>query len=421
MASRAEVSQNLPDTLPADFGDWDAPDVDPAPAPESAPPAPPQELVPAEARSQRFQAERGSAAHPVQFSERPRAFAAATPIAPRVPSSSASAYPVAGAYLRRLRSLNAVADRAPAPPAKAEPNAYTRAAELREIKQTAPEEASAVVPDDSHFRALFHSHGAVVVEEESEHGIGAKWKIIFAVATGSILLVAFQLFHSGVASRVGQIVEKQPIAIKVNTGFESAPASAATIAQAPKSASAAATKPSAATPQANAASPNQGPAAPDPAQARIMRDQLMAPTRIPQNARGTAPVDAPPGSVAGIEALNGGAVGNVFSGQARPNVKAVLQQPVAVSAGIATGMLIYQIPPVYPVIAKAARVSGTVVIQATIAKSGSVTNVRVVKGPAMLQQAALDAVKTWRYRPYKLNNEPTEVETTVNVNFTLGR
>ena len=76
--------------------------------------------------------------------------------------------------------------------------------------------------------------------------------------------------------------------------------------------------------------------------------------------------------------------------------------------------------PIYPPIAKAARVQGTVVLQATISKTGSIENLHVISGPAMLQQAALDAVKTWRYRPYLLNNEPVEVETTVNVIFTLG-
>ncbi len=75
----------------------------------------------------------------------------------------------------------------------------------------------------------------------------------------------------------------------------------------------------------------------------------------------------------------------------------------------------------YPPIAKAARVSGTVVIQATISKTGTIENLRVISGPAMLQQAAMDAVRAWRYRPYLLNNEPVEVETTVNVIFTPGR
>jgi len=70
--------------------------------------------------------------------------------------------------------------------------------------------------------------------------------------------------------------------------------------------------------------------------------------------------------------------------------------------------------------AKAARVSGTVVLQATISKTGTIENLRVISGPAMLQQSAMDAVKSWRYRPYLLNNDPVEVETTVNVVFSLG-
>jgi protein TonB len=83
-------------------------------------------------------------------------------------------------------------------------------------------------------------------------------------------------------------------------------------------------------------------------------------------------------------------------------------------------MLLVKTQPVYPPIAKAARVSGTVVLQATISKQGTIENLRVLSGPAMLQQAARDAVMTWRYKPYLLNNEPVEVETTVNVIFTLG-
>ena len=61
------------------------------------------------------------------------------------------------------------------------------------------------------------------------------------------------------------------------------------------------------------------------------------------------------------------------------------------------------------------------VLQATISKIGTIENLRAAGGPAMLQQAALDAVKTWRYRPYLLNGQPVEVETTVNVVFTLDR
>jgi protein TonB len=61
-----------------------------------------------------------------------------------------------------------------------------------------------------------------------------------------------------------------------------------------------------------------------------------------------------------------------------------------------------------------------VVLQATISKTGSIENLHIISGPAMLQQAAMQAVRSWRYRPYLLNNEPVEVETTVNVIFSLG-
>jgi protein TonB len=96
-------------------------------------------------------------------------------------------------------------------------------------------------------------------------------------------------------------------------------------------------------------------------------------------------------------------------------------QRINISAGEMAAMLIQHTLPVYPPIAKAARISGTVVLQAEISRTGSVKEIQVVSGPAMLQQAALDAVKDWRYKPYLLNNEPIEVETTVNVVFTLGR
>jgi TonB family protein len=96
-------------------------------------------------------------------------------------------------------------------------------------------------------------------------------------------------------------------------------------------------------------------------------------------------------------------------------------QRINISAGEMAGMLIQHTFPVYPPVAKAARISGTVVLQAEISKTGSVEELQVVSGPAMLQQAALDAVKDWRFKPYLLNNEPVEVETTVNVVFTLGR
>lgn len=91
-----------------------------------------------------------------------------------------------------------------------------------------------------------------------------------------------------------------------------------------------------------------------------------------------------------------------------------------VSADIMAGMLQQKTDPVYPPVALAARISGTVVLQATITEAGIIDDLSVVSGPDLLQQAALTAVKTWRYQPYMVNNEPVKIHTTINVVFSLG-
>jgi TonB family protein len=98
----------------------------------------------------------------------------------------------------------------------------------------------------------------------------------------------------------------------------------------------------------------------------------------------------------------------------------MINRKVEVPADVIAGMLLQKTDPVYPPVAKAARVQGTVVLQASISKSGSVEDLHVVTGQALLQDAALSAVKTWRYRPYLVNGEPVKVQTTINVVFTLG-
>ena len=75
--------------------------------------------------------------------------------------------------------------------------------------------------------------------------------------------------------------------------------------------------------------------------------------------------------------------------------------------------------PIYPPAAKTAGISGTVELEATITADGTVKNVRAVSGPIELRQAAVNCVRTWRYRPFMLNNEPAEVQTTINVLFSL--
>ena len=114
----------------------------------------------------------------------------------------------------------------------------------------------------------------------------------------------------------------------------------------------------------------------------------------------------------------GGVMGSIISSNAA--VPRVAVQRIRVSSGVTQGLVIHKVDPVYPAIAKTARVSGTVILQAVIGKDGTIQNLHVVSGHPLLTQAALDAVKQWRYRPYILNGDPVEVDTQVEVHFTLA-
>jgi periplasmic protein TonB len=117
-----------------------------------------------------------------------------------------------------------------------------------------------------------------------------------------------------------------------------------------------------------------------------------------------------------------GGVPNGFPMQhGTPNVQLAHKGPVRLPSTIVEGMIIRKTIPTYPAIGIAIRQQGTVVLQATISKTGTIENLRVISGPPILRQAAIDAVTTWQYRPYLLNDQPVEVETTVSVVFTMGR
>jgi TonB family protein len=93
---------------------------------------------------------------------------------------------------------------------------------------------------------------------------------------------------------------------------------------------------------------------------------------------------------------------------------------VKVSSGKMAGNLLTKVMPKYPADAKKAHVQGTVVLHAVIGKDGIIKDLSVVSGPEMLQQSSLDAVRQWTYKPYLLNGNPVEVETQINVIYSLG-
>lgn len=91
-----------------------------------------------------------------------------------------------------------------------------------------------------------------------------------------------------------------------------------------------------------------------------------------------------------------------------------------VSAGIMAGNILSKVTPVYPQEAKDQKIQGVVVLNAIIGKDGVIKNLEVISGPKELRGSALDAVKAWTYKPYLLNGNPTEVETTITVNYHLA-
>jgi protein TonB len=102
-----------------------------------------------------------------------------------------------------------------------------------------------------------------------------------------------------------------------------------------------------------------------------------------------------------------------------PAAPVTVAPPVRISH-MNEGDLVRKILPIYPPLARMARIQGQVELQAVINKQGVIENLTVLSGHPMLVPAAKEAVRQWRYRPYILNNEPVEVETRITVNFSLA-
>jgi TonB family protein len=97
-----------------------------------------------------------------------------------------------------------------------------------------------------------------------------------------------------------------------------------------------------------------------------------------------------------------------------------LTQRVRVGGNVMTSKIEHQVPPVYPPDALAAHVEGDVVLHSILAKDGSVKELQYISGPPLLMRAAMDAVRQWRYTPFLLNGQPVEVDTSIDVKFSLA-
>jgi protein TonB len=171
--------------------------------------------------------------------------------------------------------------------------------------------------------------------------------------------------------------------------------------------------------------------------------KLMAPKVVPKEVATIKEEELPPPSsgVAGVVGgvpggVAGGAPGGVLGGiigsvpSAAPpppppppkkEEKPVTPQRIKVGGNVQSARLVRQPRPVYPPLAKQARISGVVKLGAIISKDGTIQHLEVISGHPLLVPSALEAVKQWVYQPTLLNGEPVEVQTQIDVNFTLSQ
>ncbi len=152
----------------------------------------------------------------------------------------------------------------------------------------------------------------------------------------------------------------------------------------------------------------------------IVENQFVAPVEVPEEITPEESIDmGVEGGAGGVEGgVPGGVVGGIVGGL--PDAPPPPVQAVRVGGQIKEPKKLKNVAPVYPDIAKQARVQGVVILESTISPQGKVTEVKVLRGIPLLDQAAIDAVKQWVYTPTLLNGVPVPVIMTVTVNFKLS-
>ena len=173
-----------------------------------------------------------------------------------------------------------------------------------------------------------------------------------------------------------------------------------------------------------------------PVRARFLSaGKLFAPTVIPKQiaeikeapiepesfggVAGGVPGGVPGGQMGGVI---GGVLGGVLSTAARPVAPPMGKgAPVRVGGRVRPPKPVVQVHPEYPTLAKQARIQGQVQIDAVLDEQGNVVEMKVISGPPLLYQAALDALKKWKYEPTYLNDQPIAVQMIVTITFVLGQ
>jgi protein TonB len=166
-------------------------------------------------------------------------------------------------------------------------------------------------------------------------------------------------------------------------------------------------------------------------QSNLADNVLIAPREVPNHIAKIEETSAPPQMSFDRPGVQGGtgdgtgsdvwkSIGDTLNHAELLPVPAPVPSRTFRTSSMLEGMLIRRVQPVYPPLARSARIQGSVVVYALISKAGTMENVRAISGHPLLVPAAIDAVSQWRYRPYILNSEPIEVETQITVNFFLS-
>lgn len=156
----------------------------------------------------------------------------------------------------------------------------------------------------------------------------------------------------------------------------------------------------------------------------ITSGKLTQPRAIPKEVAVFKEAELPPDVITPTQ--TGGVFGGIpgqglVGGPALPPPpKAAAPARIKQGGNVTAASIVTQTRPLYPALARQARIQGNVVLHAIIDKDGRVAQLEVVSGHPLLVQAALDAVKQWRYKPTLLNGDPVEVDTTITVTFTMG-
>jgi periplasmic protein TonB len=329
----------------------------------------------------------------------------------------ASMPPVPKPDARPRPSLVPEKRKAPEPAARVVPQVEEPAVETAPPIPVAPPIERPPVSVDIFRSAMFQSEPNEAAEKQ-----GANWMKWILIGAGPVVLalVLLIVFTRSSTSNAATTNAKQTQAAASAVKEEDATAADRLIVNATgKTGNTVQPSPAKPTPaqpqigQQSTASESQpsAPVSPD-----AMAAQLVAPTRIAGHINKNVTADEPPPSAPAPVSLedNNSVPGSVFGSGSKPKF---MPRVVPISAGIAAGMIIHKTTPIYPKFAQDAHITGTVLLKATITKQGSIEGIQVLSGPKLLAPAAVDAVKTWKYKPYMLDGQPVAVETNVTIVF----